>query len=143
MNEPLTIGATAARYGISTHTLRYYDKIGLLPATDRAHGGTRLFGKADLEWLELVLMLKRTGMSLNDIRAFAATLGKDGGIAERLTVLQRQRRKVAAEITALKRAAKLLDEKCALYETALANGGLPGDNPCRTFYAAQAGNDNR
>lgn len=115
----------------------------MLPATNRAHGGTCLFGKADLEWLELVLMLKRTGMSLNDIRAFAATLGKDGGIAERLTVLQRQQRKVAAEITALKRAAKLLDEKCALYETALANGGLPSDNPCCAFYAAQAENDTR
>lgn len=142
MEEYLGISETAARYGISPHTLRYYDKAGLLPPTMRGNGGNRLFGAADLEWLELILGLKQTGMSLKDIQAFVATMHEPNGIATRLAVLKRQRQKVAEEIKALKKAAKLLEEKCALYETALETGEIPENSVCRAFLRVNGGEEN-
>lgn len=132
MKDYLTIGEAASKYGISPHTLRYYDKAGLLPPQIRS-GGNRLFGTADLEWLELILGLKQTGMSLKDIQAFVATMHESDGIARRLAILRQQRKKVDEQIAALKRADKLLEQKCTIYETALKTGEIPANSVCRAF----------
>lgn len=136
MQEYLTISEVADKYGISAHTLRYYDKIGLLPQPIRSKGGIRLFGAADLEWLELVLNLKQTGMNLKDIQIFAASMNNRNleSIAFRLTVLKRQRQKVLEEIAALEQAAILLEQKCLTYESALETGEIPQNSVCRAFY---------
>lgn len=60
----------ATRYGITQSTIRYYDKEGLLPFMARTQGGIRYFTESDIEWLDFVITLKESGMSVKDIKEF-------------------------------------------------------------------------
>ncbi|RCX18816.1 DNA-binding transcriptional MerR regulator [Anaerobacterium chartisolvens] len=62
---------------IPPHTLRYYEKEGLLPSVKRSAGGSRAFSESDLDWLGLICCLKNTGMSIKQIRDFV-DLSKQG-----------------------------------------------------------------
>ena len=75
-----TISEAADRTGMSAYTLRYYEKIGLLPSPDRLNGGRRRYSDGDLEFISFLKSLKDTGMSLDDIQEFV----KDGCIWERI-----------------------------------------------------------
>ena len=67
MSTPLTIGELAARTGLPTSTLRYYDRIGLVPATGRS-GGQRRYDPKVLQRLRAVTLCQRSGFSLEEIR---------------------------------------------------------------------------
>ena len=80
-----TTAKAAEKIGISAHTLRFYDKEGLLPNVGRDEHGNRRFTDNDLQWLSLLQCLKNTGMSLKDIKRFAeCTSIGDDTIDERL-----------------------------------------------------------
>lgn len=118
-----TIGEMARRLGVAPSTLRYYDKEGLLPFVERSAGGIRSFKEADLEWLQVIRCLKRTGMCLADIRHFVAlAVQGDGTIDERLALIVRQRKAVEAQIDELRQAARALAFKEWYYKTARAAG---------------------
>ena len=76
----ITIQEAAARTGISAHTIRFYEKSGLLPAIRRSESGVRQFTEADVDFIQFVASLRRTGMSLPDIADYA----QDGCSVERL-----------------------------------------------------------
>lgn len=76
----MNVAQLAERTGLSPHTIRYYDRMGLLPGVQRSRSGARQFGEADLTFLQFIIGLKRTGMSLEEILEFTA----DGCILERL-----------------------------------------------------------
>ena len=61
----------SARTGLSAHTLRYYEKIGLLRHVARDASGCRVYGPRDLEWVDFILRLKETNMALDDIIRYA------------------------------------------------------------------------
>ena len=65
MSDPLTIGELAARTGLPTSTLRYYDRIGLLPATGRS-GGQRRYGPKVIQRARAVILCQRSGFSLEE-----------------------------------------------------------------------------
>ncbi len=65
-----SISETAGMTGISTYTLRYYEKIGLLPSPDRQNGRKRSYTEGDLKLVSFIKSLKDTGMSLEDIQEF-------------------------------------------------------------------------
>lgn len=67
----MRIAEFAAASGVTAHTLRYYEQIGLLPAIARDAGGRRMFDAKDLDWIAFVVRLKETGMPLAQIRAYA------------------------------------------------------------------------
>lgn len=73
-----SIQQVANRTSLPTHTLRYYEKEGLLPNINRSAGGSRRFSEDDLEALELICCLKSTGMSIKQIKQFVA-LSAQGG----------------------------------------------------------------
>ncbi len=76
----MTIRDVAARTGMSAHTIRFYEKCGVLPPIARLPNGMRQFSEADVAYLHFLLQLKQTGMSLDDIMAFT----EDGCMLERL-----------------------------------------------------------
>ena len=76
----LTIRDVAERTGLTAHTLRYYEKIGLLPSPDRKGGGVRVYAEGDVQYLQFLSSLKRTGMSLEEIGEFV----KDGCILQKI-----------------------------------------------------------
>lgn len=76
----MTIHEVAEKIGVSAHTIRFYEKSGILPPIQRTEGGIRQFSEADTAFLLFVLELKRTGMSLAEIIEFT----EDGCLLERL-----------------------------------------------------------
>ncbi len=68
----LLIGQVASKTGLSTFTLRYYEREGLLPLIKRNASGRREFSDADLDFIDLITCLKDTGMSLTEIRHFVS-----------------------------------------------------------------------
>ena len=67
----MSVQQFAARTGLTAHTLRYYEKIGLLRHVARDANGRRVYGPRDLEWVGFILRLKDTNMALDDIIRYA------------------------------------------------------------------------
>ena len=87
-----TVGEMARRLGVPASTIRYYDKEGLLPFVGRSSGGIRVFTEKDFEWLRIIECLKKTGMSLKDIREYIElAMQGDETIARRLELFRKQR----------------------------------------------------
>lgn len=118
-----TIGEIARRFDLSPSTLRYYDKEGLLPFVERTANGTRLFEEKDLEWLHIIECLKKTGMSIKNIKTFIDwCIEGDSTIEQRLSLIEAQHQAVAEQIAQLQETLSVLDYKKWYYETALAAG---------------------
>ena len=102
-----TVGEMAKSLGIPSSTLRYYDKEGLLPFVERSSSGIRVFHEKDYEWLQIINCLKKTGMSIKDIRKYIIlAIEGDRTIDERLELFKNQRKALEAQIAELQRAMK-------------------------------------
>ena len=110
MEKYYTIGDVAARTGISAHTLRYYDKEGLLSFVKRSESGTRLFTKDDFEPLYTITVLKRSGMPIKKIREFM-TLYLQGNktIHDRYVMFNEQRQSLLEQIAELEDMLKIVE----------------------------------
>lgn len=85
--------------GFSLDTLRYYERIGLLPKIGRTSTGRRTFSETDLKWLELLRCLRDTGMPIAEMLQFVQLMnGGAGTTAERAEVLTAHRRRVEDQI---------------------------------------------
>lgn len=103
--------------GLSSHTLRYYEKIGLLLDIKRDANGFRHFSKNDLEWIEFLKKAKSTRMSLADIKSFALLRKKgDSSIGERITILEKHRKKLQSELSELQIFLATVEFKIKLYK---------------------------
>ena len=120
-----TIAQAAERFGLTTHTLRYYDKEGLLPFVQRSSGGNRMFSENDLQWLALLTCLKNTGMPLKDIKRFIdwIKLG-DESIPQRYRMFLEQKKRLQAEIDTMRLYMKRIDFKLWFYGEAMKTGSL-------------------
>lgn len=114
-----TVGETAKILNVAPSTLRYYDKEGLLPFVERSNGGIRVFREKDFNWLFIVECLKKSGLSIKDIKRYIdLSLSGDETIQERLELFQKQREKVMTQIADLQNTLDILNYKCWYYETA-------------------------
>ncbi|MCX4809786.1 MerR family transcriptional regulator [Streptomyces sp. NBC_01239] len=122
--EPtLTIAQVSERTGLSHDTLRYYEKAGLIERVGRSTGNQRRYQAADLAWLEFLLRLRETGMSIADMQRFAALRAAgDVSVADRLAMLRAHRAELADRIRTLRRNAAVLDHKIDHYEQLLLDG---------------------
>lgn len=82
MQQDLRIGGVASRTGRSVHTIRWYERQGLLPGVARDGGGRRIYSEHHVGWLDLMERLRATGMSITQMREYTA-LGKQGAAALR------------------------------------------------------------
>ncbi|MFJ5829609.1 MerR family transcriptional regulator [Streptomyces sp. NPDC093089] len=114
-----TISEVAALTGLSAHTLRWYERIGLMPHVDRSHTGQRRFTERDLGWLAFVGKLRLTGMPVADMVRYAELVREgDHTRDERRELLETTRRDVLARITELQDTLAVLDIKIGHYGTA-------------------------
>ncbi|WP_042298887.1 MerR family transcriptional regulator [Paraburkholderia kururiensis] len=119
MSKPLNIGEVAAQLGVSTHTLRYYEQAGLLRPVGRTAAGHRLYSPADLDWLQFVMRLKATGMSIAGMQAFAALRSQgDVSIGARRDMLEAHREAVLAHIAELQTSLETITAKIGFYDEA-------------------------
>ncbi|WP_435189750.1 MerR family transcriptional regulator [Streptomyces sp. bgisy126] len=119
-----TISEVAALTGLSAHTLRWYERIGLMPHVDRSHTGQRRFTPRDLDWLAFVGKLRLTGMPVADMVRYAELVRAGGHThQERRELLEATRRDVLARIAELQDTLAVLDVKIDHYGTVC--GGTP------------------
>ncbi|MBQ1157754.1 MerR family transcriptional regulator [Streptomyces sp. A73] len=111
-----TISEVAAFSGLSAHTLRWYERIGLMPHVDRSHTGQRRFSNRDLNWLEFVGKLRLTGMPVADMVRYAEMVRQgETTVAERQALLETTRKDVLARIAELHDTLAVLDYKIDHY----------------------------
>lgn len=102
MPSELTIRQVAARTGLTVHTLRYYERAGLIPAVERAGNGHRRYSEEDLAWIEFVKCLRSTGMPISDVQRYVELQQQgDATFAERLEIMESHRRALKAKIEEL------------------------------------------
>ena len=120
-----TVGEMAKKLDVPASTLRYYDKEGLLPFVERSSGGIRVFTEKDFEWLRIIECLKKTGMSLKDIREYIElAMQGDETIARRLELFPHQRDVLLAQMEEMRHTLETVEYKCWYYETAKAAGTI-------------------
>ncbi|KRE13191.1 MerR family transcriptional regulator [Bosea sp. Root483D1] len=112
----MKIGELARRSGLSAHTIRYYERIGLLPYADRDRSRQRDYDASILTWIEFLGRLKTTGMPIREMLRYAASREKGSGSeAERRALLERHREQVRARVAELEACLLVLDTKIAGY----------------------------
>ncbi|MDT0266783.1 MerR family transcriptional regulator [Streptomyces sp. DSM 44915] len=111
-----TISEVARHTGLSVHTLRWYERIGLMPHVDRSHTGQRRYRNTDLEWLAFVGKLRLTGMAVADMVRYADLMREgDHTFAERRALLVATREDVLRRIGELQGTLSVLDFKIGFY----------------------------
>jgi DNA-binding transcriptional MerR regulator len=133
MPESKTIAEAALATGLTTHTLRYYEQIGLIDPVPR-RGGQRVYGEAEMRFIDFVLKLRRTGMSMRDIQEYVRLrrLGEtEESIRERGDLLARHATNLRVQLAELTETITRLDEKIALYRSIYPDTPLPtpADSP--------------
>lgn len=120
----MKIGELAHRTGLSMDTLRYYERIGLLPRPPRAASGHREYDASVLTWIEFLRRLKTTGMPISGMLEYARLRdrGPETGAARR-RLLEAHRDRVRAHVAELQSCLAVLDAKIA---------GYPGDAKVET-----------
>lgn len=118
-----SIGQAAEKAGLTAHTLRYYEKEGLLPFVERTPSGLRSFKESDFEWLAVINCLKNTGMSIKDIKMFIDwCVEGDTTLEKRLEMFKRQKELVQAQMDELQKHMDKINYKVWYYETAVKAG---------------------
>lgn len=103
--------------GISAHTLRYYEKIGVFQDVKRNDSGHRNYTEADILWAQFINRLKETGMPLEQIRQYAVLRKQGEGTAEaRMHLLKNHAATLKKRLAEEKQHLKKIHEKIAWYE---------------------------
>ncbi len=112
MENELTIQQVAQRTGLSIDTLRYYERIGLLEPVGRAQNGHRRYTQYDLDWIDLLLRLRDTGMPRAQMVRFAQ-LRRQGAatLTERRLMLEQHQRSLEQHMQELEKHMASLQQK--------------------------------
>ncbi len=120
---PYTIKQAAELTNLTPVTLRYYDKQGLLPFMERKESGYRMFSDGDIAMLRVIECLKKSGMSIKDIRQFSEwVLMGDDSLQERYEMFLERKKAVEAQMAELQKTLDFINHKCWYYETAIEAG---------------------
>ncbi|NUT03014.1 MAG: MerR family transcriptional regulator [Hamadaea sp.] len=123
----MTIAEAARRTGVSVHTLRYYERAGLVVTVGRTATGRRRYLQIDLDWIAICTRLRATGMPIRTIRRYADLVAAGrGNERERLALLETHRAEVAAQLEELRQNLAAIDHKIDVYRDRLDSGDLDG-----------------
>ena len=113
-----SINDVAVRFKLSVHTIRFYDKKGLLPFVLRNQKGNRVFTESDLSMIQTICCLKDTGMSIRDIKKYIDLCMKGTEtITLRNELLNKHKKEILKQIDMLKDNLSLLNLKIEAYES--------------------------
>lgn len=116
-NEKLTIQEAARATGLTPHTLRYYERVGLIHPIEREENTRRRYSSDDIGWIEFITKLRATGMSIRDMQKYAALQRKgDETLPQRVEMLKALRDDVEKHIGELNEHLNLVYYKIDIYE---------------------------
>ncbi len=123
-SEGMSIAEAARRTGVSAHTLRYYERAGLvITDIDRTGGGRRRYRQRDLHWITICTKLRATGMPIATIRRYAELVAAGAGNEQqRLALLESHRTHVLAKLGEIQQNLTTIDHKIDVYRRSVAAG---------------------
>ena len=115
-----TIKDVSKKTGITSHTLRFYEKKGVLPYAERNENGIRLYDQSSIDWIETILALRSTGIPLAEIKEYVE-LHKDGDqtLQQRKEIMTEHKLRVEKQMLQLIRTLEKINYKMALYDMQL------------------------
>ena len=123
--EKLTIQEVSEATGLSAHTLRYYERIGLIHPIEREENTRRLYTAEDIGWIDFLLKLRATGMSIKEMQRYAELQRKgDETLPERVEILKSLRNRVETRMSELNEHLKLICYKIEIYGNTVAEKEL-------------------
>ncbi len=114
----MLIAEAAEKYGLSKETLRYYERVGLIPTVARDKNGVRNYGETDCAWIEFIKCMRSAGLSIDSLAKYVA-LSHQGEetYGERKQLLITQRDIIAVRIAEMQTCLERLNRKIKNYDT--------------------------
>ncbi|WP_226003237.1 MerR family transcriptional regulator [Paenibacillus sp. BJ-4] len=126
--ELFTIGHLAEKSNLSIHTIRFYEKEGLIPFIERSPTGFRLYEDEHIEWLRFICCLRETGMSISKLKNFVElTVQGEETTDQRVNMLKDQRIFIEKQVDTLLQYISMINHKIDMYSQ-MKNISLESDN---------------
>lgn len=124
----MTIKEVSAKYNISHDTLRYYERVGMIPTVTRTSGGIRDYQEDDLQWVELAICMRSAGLPVEAMIEYVKLYQEgDSTILARLHLLMEQRELLMEQRQQIDATLERLNYKISRYEDAVKTGKLTWD----------------
>ena len=116
----MKIAEVSKRYGITSDTLRYYERIGLIQPVNRERSGIRDYNETDLRRVEFIKCMRSAGLPIETLIEYVGLVQQgDGTIEARKDILIEQRELLAARMEEMQKTLDILDHKIEVYENAV------------------------
>ena len=116
----MKIAEVSERYGITSDTLRYYERIGLILPVNRKGSGIRDYNETDVKRVEFIKCMRSAGLPIETLFEYVGLVQQgDGTIAARKDILKEQRELLAARMKEMQKTLDILDHKIEAYENAV------------------------
>jgi DNA-binding transcriptional MerR regulator len=113
----MNISAVAEKYNLTASTIRYYERIGLIPEVSRNSGGIRTFDQNDLKWIDFISCMKAAGLPLDVLKRYTELVREgDKTLEERKNILIRERTELKKRVVEVEEVINKLDHKINDYE---------------------------
>ena len=118
----MTIAEVSKKYDMTADTLRYYERIGLIPPVPRTGGGIRDYDEDSCRWIELMKCMRSAGVQIDALIEYVALFRQgEGTMAQRKAILVEQRDQLASRIAEMQRSLDRLNKKIEGYESGTAS----------------------
>lgn len=122
----MTIKEVSKRCDITQDTLRYYERVGMIPPVKRTSGGIRDYEEEDIRWIELIKCMRKSGLPVETLTRYVRLFQEgDSTLLERLELLTEQREILLKQRAQIDEMIDRLDYKITRYQTAVVTGKLP------------------
>lgn len=115
----MTISEVSEKYEITADTLRYYERIGLIPRVPRKSNGIRDYDETSCNWVSFIKCMRNAGVQIEALIEYVKLMQKDGSEKRRMEILKAQRQKLADKIKTLQATIERLDYKISFYNQKL------------------------
>lgn len=116
----MTIAEVSNKYNIPTDTLRYWEKIGLIPTVNRSKGGIRRYNETDIKWVEFIKCMRGAGINIETLLEYVNLCQQDDETAnKRKQLLIEARESIANQMAEMQKSLDLMDYKIKFYDTVM------------------------
>ena len=116
----MKIAEVSEQYGLSSDTLRYYERVGLIPPVNRNGSGIRDYNELDLRRVDFIKCMRSAGLPVEVLIEYVALVQQgDSTIEARKEILKKQRELLLARMKEMQKTLDVLDRKIEVYENAV------------------------
>ena len=132
----MTIAEVSRKYDISADTLRYYERIGLIPPVPRTRGGLRDYGEESCGWIQLMKCMRAAGVQIEALIEYVDLFQQgDATLDARKALLVEQRAQLVSRMAEMQASLDLLTQKIDRYE----QGMMTAEQQLRRLHAEREG----